>query len=179
MLTSVAVSVIAVTFYLTDFVTESVSAQTVLAQFGYVGIFLLAVILGLNVIVPIAAVSFTPLFVASGLSLPLIIIALTLGTLVADALGFWFGHWSKSYIIEQYPHTYQSVSHLYTKRRSFLIPALCFYVAFLPLPNEVFLIPLAVLGMPFRHLIVPLLIGNTINQTLLAYGIQNLFWWWM
>lgn len=172
-------SILALTFYAAYFVTSNTAAQELLAQFGYVGVFVLAIVTGLNVILPIPAVTLTPVFIAAGLSLPFIVAALVLGTIAADAIGFWLGHFGTPYIKTNHPQSYAWFEELYTKKRWWLIPTICLYVAFIPLPNELFLLPLAVLGMPFRTLLIPLIIGNTINQTLLALGINYLFLWWL
>ena len=165
------------TYYLTNWVINNPEVQSVLAAIGYSGVFILALFTGLNPILPVPAATFTPLFLAAHLSLPLIITALVLGTLTADILGYWFGHWSKTYVIHAHPKIYKGLQKLYRKHRRLVVPVICFYVAFIPLPNEIFLLPLAVLGMKLRHLLLPLIIGNIVNQTLLALGIQNIFWW--
>lgn len=166
-----------VTYYLTNWVVHNPDVQLVLATIGYPGVFVLALFTGLNPILPVPAATFTPLFLASQLSLPFIITALVLGTLTADILGYWFGHWSKSYVVTSHPKIYHGLQKLYEKHRRLVTPAVCFYVALIPLPNEIFLLPLAVLGMRLRYLLFPLIFGNMINQTLLALGIQNIFWW--
>jgi len=169
--------VLLLTFYLTVLVTHSPVTQTILATIGYPGVFLLALITGLNPFMPVPAATFTTIFLAAHLTLPCIIVALTLGTVTADSLGYLFGHASKSYVKRSHPRIYRWFKNLYTKHHPYVLPVVCFYTAFIPLPNEIFLLPLAVLGMPFRTLLIPIIIGDTINQTLLAFGIQNIFLW--
>ena len=65
-------------------ITHSTEIQSFIARLGYAGVVTVAIIGGLNIFVPIPAVTLTPLFTASGLSLPLIICSLTLGTIIAD-----------------------------------------------------------------------------------------------
>ncbi len=174
-LLAIIAGVLAITFYLALAVTSNSAAQAVLAAIGYPGVYMLALITGLNPFMPIPAATFTPIFLAAHLSLPFVIVALTLGTATADGLGFWFGHVSKSYVTQAHPRVYRFFKNLYTKHHPYVLPVVCFYTAFIPLPNEIFLLPLAVLGMPFRLLIIPILIGDAINQTLLALGVQNIF----
>lgn len=163
-------------FSLANYVTTNETAQSYIVGSGYGGIILFAILTGLSII-PIPAVTFTPVFVAGGLALPFIIMALIVGICIADGLGFYFGHYSKSFVIKKFPESYRVVHNIYTKRRRLVVPMVCLYIAFVPLPNEFVLIPLGVIGIPFRSLIAPIILGNAINQTYLALGIQNLFWW--
>lgn len=176
-LTVIAIGIVLLgAFSLANYVTTNETAQLYIASSGYGGIFLFSILTGLSLI-PIPAVTFTPVFVAGGLTLPFIIIALIAGICVADGLGFYFGHYSKSFVLTKFPESYRFVHNIYTKRRRLVVPLVCLYIAFVPLPNEFVLIPLGVIGIPFRSLVVPIILGNTINQTYLALGIQNLFWW--
>jgi membrane protein YqaA with SNARE-associated domain len=173
---AVVVGVLAVTFYLAFTIEQNPAAQNILATIGYPGVFILALIIGLNPFMPVPAATFTPIFLSAHLSLPLIIVALTFGTIAADSLGYLFGHVSKSYVRRAHPRIYRFFKNLYTKHHPYVLPVVCFYSAFIPLPNELFLLPLAVLGMPFRTLLIPILIGDAISQTLMALGVQNIFW---
>ena len=160
-----------------DTITRSTEIQSFIAQMGYVGVIIIAIIGGLNIFVPIPAVTLTPIFTASGLSLPLIILSLTIGTLIADYIGYVFGMVSRSYLFNQYPKIISWLEHKVTTRPHLLFPLTFLYAAFMPLPNEVIVIPFAVLGIKFKRLFVPLLLGNLINQTMYAVGFQTVFNW--
>jgi membrane protein YqaA with SNARE-associated domain len=163
-------------FQAAGYVAASPATQTFLVQFGYLGLYVISIFTGLGIL-PLPAATFTPILTAADLSLIGIIIALTLGTTTADILSFGFGHWSKAYVTEHYPKMYERVKHLYGRRRKLVIPFACFYLAFVPFPNEIILIPLAVLGMPLRQLLIPIIVGNVVNQTIMTFGISSLFWW--
>jgi hypothetical protein len=45
------------------------------------------------------------------------------------------------------------------------------YAALVPLPNELILVPLAFAGVSWRLLLVPLIVGAVIIQTLLVTGV--------
>lgn len=165
------------TLFLADYVSSSPAALAFISQFGYLGAVLLSAILGLNVILPLPAASFVPLFTEAGLWLPGIILALTTGTLIADYLGFAFGKWSRVTVAKKYPKPMKRFEDLYNKHHA-RVPYVTFlYAAFMPLPNEAIILPLAVLGAPFRLLIIPLILGNLVSQTIFSYGIQNVFLW--
>lgn len=177
LLVAVLVVVVVLSLLTADTITRSTEIQSFIARLGYAGVVAVAIIGGLNIFVPIPAVTLTPLFTASGLSLPLIIGSLTLGTIIADYIGYLFGTVSRSYLYTQYPHIVSWLEEKIVTRPRLLFPLTFLYAAFVPLPNEVLIIPFAVLGIKFQKLFVPLLLGNCINQTLYAVGFQTVFNW--
>lgn len=161
--------------FLAQYVEHNAAAQALVSQFGYAGIVFLALVAGLNVILPIPAASFTPVFLAADLSMPLIILSLVVGTIIADFIGYLIGRFGHTFVSTHYPKTQQKLRTIREQHRRWLLPFVGFYAAFVPFPNEAMLIPLAVSGVRFSALLIPLLIGNAINQTILAYGINNFF----
>jgi membrane protein YqaA with SNARE-associated domain len=178
-LASVLIGVGLVSFFIADLVLSNADVQTRIGEAGYAAIAGFAFVAGLNAIIPIPAVAFTPVFIAAGLHMSGVILALTIGTLASDFAGYWFGRFGRNTIISKYPKLVAKLQLLYTSRRSLLIPTLFLYAAVIPIPNEVLIIPLAVLGTPWRTMVLPLFAGNLVNQTLLAYGVQTIFlnWW--
>ncbi len=160
-----------------DTITRSTEMQSFIGRLGYVGVVIVAIMGGLNIFVPIPAVTLTPIFTASGLSLPLIILSLTIGTIIADYIGYLFGTVSRSYLFTQYPKIILWLEEKVTTKPKLLFPLTFLFAAFMPLPNEVIIIPFAVLGITFKRLFVPLLFGNLINQTMYAVGFQTVFNW--
>jgi membrane protein DedA with SNARE-associated domain len=165
------------TLFAAKFVEGSASAQSVILELGYGGVILMAIIAGTNVIVPIPAATLTPLFVSAGLVLPWIIISLTVGTLIADFIGYLFGQWSRVHIFKNYPRTVAYIKKIYVAHPGLIIPLVFLYAAFVPLPNEVLIIPLALLSVRWRLMMVPLFFGDLINQTIYAYGIDTVYGW--
>ena len=151
--------------------------QELVANLGYLGALLTGLIAGLNNIAPIPAATFTPVFVAAGFSLPSIILAFTLGTIMADLVGYFFGHASRELVKNRYPDTFQFFTRLKTEHSKFIVPIVILYVAFVPFPNEVIIIPLALSGVRLSKLLLPLVLGNLLNQTLLVYGYNSFFNW--
>ncbi len=162
-------------FFIAEYTLTHESFQNQIASFGYLGITFLAMVAGLNVIVPIPAATFTPVFTAAGLALPLIVLSLTIGTLLADFIGYAFGKLSRETVATKYPGLVAKLEHLYEHRRTWLLPVVFLYASFVPIPNEALVIPLAFLGIRWRLLVIPLFLGNLINQAIYAYGFQNLY----
>jgi len=164
---------IGVLFVANSLADNSALIETI-ADLGYLGVVFTAIVAGLNTFVPLPAATFTPLFVASGLSIPFIILALSLGTLIADFIGFLLGNVSRNLVLDKYPKLFNFITNLQEKHQTLIIPAVVLYAALVPFPNEVLLLPLALAGIKFRSIIIPLIIGNIIHQTLIVYGISNL-----
>lgn len=161
------------------FFTKEISGNSELISFiaklGYPGVTLTAIIAGLNTFVPLPAATFTPLFITSGLSIPLIILSLAIGTLIADFIGYVLGHVSREIIMEKYPKSFDFVQNLQEKHQKLISPILFLYASFVPFPNEILLIPLALSGIKFRKIFIPLLLGNFVHQAVLIYGVTNAF----
>lgn len=164
-----------IAFALAQFVADDAGAQALVANFGYLGVVTLAIIAGLNAIIPVPAATFVPVFASAGLLMPLIIIALVIGTTIADLIGYIFGRWSRRYVADHYPRTFQAVSTLQKNRRHLLLPAVFCYAAFVPFPNEAIIIPLALVGTRFQTFMIPLVLGTLVNQAALAYGFSSAF----
>ena len=63
------VIVIGVAFYFADLARGNENLQRIIAGYGYIGIFVVSLISGFNLLVPIPAISFLPLFLESQLLL--------------------------------------------------------------------------------------------------------------
>lgn len=164
-----------VTIFASYLLSKNVATQEMMANLGYAGVLFTAIIAGLNAIVPIPAATFTPVFTAAGLDIPLIIISLTIGTVVADFVGHLFGKISREAINDKYPKNFAFFTKLQTDHSRLIFPAVLLYAALIPFPNEAIIIPLALSGVRFSILLIPLLLGNFINQTLLVYGFGSIF----
>lgn len=165
-----------IAIWLSKIAKDSLILQNWIASFGYSAIFFISTLSGFNLVVPIPAISFLPLFIESGLNFWLTIVLITLGMSLADSLAYLLGRAGReiTWSLTQ--------SRIFDKLekwcdRNFWGPIIVFglYVALAPLPNEVIIIPLAVLGYRWRHLILPLLIGNFIFNILAAFGITKFF----
>lgn len=165
------ISLFVVIVWFTLLARESDYIQELVVQFGYIGIYLFSVASGFNVLVPIPAIAFVPLFVESGLSFATTIIVITLGLTTGDALGFLLGNVGRELArnkvsfaflekIERAMHTHYFVPILF----------LFVYAAFVPFPNEVLVIPLAFLGYKARYILGAIFFGNIIFNTLYGYA---------
>ena len=144
-------------------------------DFGYLGVIMAGVIGGLNTVIPMPPAALTPLFVSLGLSFPIIVVMLTVGTLIADYVGFALGHVSREMMKLKHPRLFTFFLNLKERHHRIVTLTVFLYAAIMPIPNEIILIPLALSGIRFRFLLLPLLFGNLISQAALSYGFTGLF----
>ncbi len=168
-------TIIIASFHIAHFVGAHDGAKEIVARFGYAGVFIVSLVSGLNVFFPVPPATFVPIFTAAGLTLPIIIVALVLGTLVADLVGYVIGLWSKNFIADHYPRIHNFFISLNLHHHKLLVPVIFLYAGLSPLPNEALVIPLAVIGTPVHVFIVPLILGTALYHTITVFGVQNLF----
>jgi membrane protein YqaA with SNARE-associated domain len=159
---------------LAQWLSTSAEAVSLTERFGYAGLLVVGIVTGLNFIIPIPAATFSALYSAAGLALPGIILALALGTLIADMIGFWVGTKLRRLVDESYPTISHFAHQAAARRYHILFVFVMLYAALVPFPNEAILIPLAVAGIKLKYLLLPLIIGNMLHQTILLLGIDTL-----
>jgi membrane protein YqaA with SNARE-associated domain len=169
------VLLIGASIYVAVYIAENAVAKTIIDQFGYVGITIIGYIGGLNLFIPVPGSSFTPIFLAAGVPLIGIIVALSFGSLLADYTAYLIGRLGKTYAKNTGGIWYKRVLQLSLTHKN-LIPFFVFaYASLVPLPNEVIIIPLALLGYNFLYLLLPLALGTVIHTTLFSFGVSSLF----
>lgn len=159
-----------VSLWFKEYLQSESTAIELIQRFSYLGVYLTALIGGLSAVVPIPPAVFTPIFEYAGLSVPLIIIFLSLGTFSADIFGFFLGSFNHDLTKETYPKTFAWFQDLYEHRAHLVLPAVFLYAAFIPFPNELIVISLGALGYTLRPLILPLFFGSIVHHTLISYG---------
>lgn len=162
-------------FLIANFVSSDAQAQTIVKDFGYLGVVIISFIAGLNAIVPVPAATFVPIFTSAGLIMPLIITAMVIGTTLADLLAWYIGVFSRKAAIAKYPKLQSFALKLQDQKKWYIISFLFLYASLAPVPNEIILVPLALAGVKLRILILPLLLGTVIYNTVLAFGFNSLF----
>lgn len=167
--------IIAGSFALSTHVASDTYAQSLVESYGSLSVFILSFIAGLNLFLPVPAATFVPVFTAGGMSLVSIIVLLIAGTMTANLLAFAIGHYGHALTRSQHSPLQQRVVAFYREHQEYLPYFIFCFTAFIPLPDEVFLIPLALIGVKLRAVIVPLFLGTIVYQTLAALGFDNIF----
>jgi membrane protein YqaA with SNARE-associated domain len=161
--------------YLGKYITVNDAARSIVESFGVFGMVAVGIVTGFNLLVPVHAASFTQIFLSAGFSLPVIIVTLATGRMIADVLAYQLARWGKESTHHHFPLFYNKLDSFRKKHHRLIIPGIFLYAVFAPLPNETILIPLGLMGYHLSGFFIPLLLGTLINQILYTVGFMSLF----
>ncbi len=164
-------------FFLAESITENETIRGFVQRLGMIGVIFVGLVGGLNAFVPIPPATFAPLFLEADMSTLMIISGFIVGTTIADSIGFMIGWFGSTYTSTHHPRLTERMQS-FMKKHERLIPYIIFgFFMLAPVPNETILIPLAIMGYRYKKLILPLIIGNTLHQSLMVYGYSSMFAW--
>lgn len=172
---AVVIIVIAAAYFAPQ-IMQNDTVMSIVDRLGYGGIFIIALISGFNIVVPIPAVVFTPLFLEAGYSFFFVAIVMALGMTSGDLLGYMIGHVTRSVVSEHTTSRRMTRLVHWAERHGRAAPyALLFvYATFAPGPNELLVIPMAFLGYRLKYMFPIVFIGNCFFVALGAFGIIQL-----
>lgn len=164
---------------LTNYVANDSNIQNWVNNFGFAGIFFASVISGFNLVVPIPIATFVPLFLESGFEFLPVVLTISLGMTVGDLLSYWVGFAGRHIVAsEKRLANYWFVKLLEKARKKYKIAPyfiLFFFVSFVPIPNEVTVMPMGFFGYRMRIIIPILIVGNIIFNFWTAQIITKIF----
>lgn len=165
----ILIAVLVAAVWVATSIGEYETLRMLVAQWGYPALFLIAVISGFSLIAPVPAVAFVPLVVAAGLNFWIALLIVVVGMTVGDGFGIFLGHTGRGVVDEWVEVRWlQRVERLITRwkiKPEFLA---FLYAAFVPLPNELLLVPLSFLGRRPLPLLGAAFAGNAIFNGIAA-----------
>lgn len=169
--------VLSVAYWLARLAHDSETVRMTVASYSYVGVFTVSFISGLNLVVPLPAVAFLPVFIEAGLDYIWVAVVMSAGMTIADAVAYGFGSLGrKAYVVAKgNGRAIRRIEGFRKRHKHGPLLALFAFASFAPLPNEVMVIPMGVLGYRLRHILPIVFIGNIIFNTLYAAGIIKVF----
>ena len=163
----VVAALLAVSFFAAVKLQTNPDLASAIIRFGYVGVFFISVVSGFNLIVPIPAVAFLPALLGAGMDPYILVVVITLGMTVADSGAYFIGQAARTFTLSKHQSRIKDrierIRRRYPRLPLFLLAV---YASFVPLPNELFVVPLALLGYRPVPVILAVLIGNTIFNIL-------------
>ena len=131
---------------------------------------------GFNIVVPIPAFVFTPLFVEAGLPFVTVAIVMGLGMTAGDVLGYAIGYVTRSLVAERAKHSRIARLVTWAERHGKVWPyvLLGVYATMAPGPNELIIIPMAFMGYRLKYMFPIVFVGNAIFITLGSLGVTHL-----
>ena len=162
-------------FWLGSIATENVAVQSLLATGGYLGVFLFSIINGFNVFVPIITASFIPALSIAGLEPFFLILVITAGMTIADSVAFFLARAGRAHISESGSSVARSILVADEKRHWAPLAILAAWAFAAPLPNEIVLVPLGLLGYRTYKVLPIVAAGNLAFNTVIGLGLIDLF----
>lgn len=169
------VLIMVLAFWVSDTVKDSDFVSDLIRRFGYGGIFLVAVVSGLNLVLPIPAISFLPVFLASGSNAIAVVAVIAAGMTLADFIGYLLGKTGRHIALSSFER--KVINKLERiKEKLHWSPALVLFLfaSFVPFPNELIVVPMAFLGYRFTHVLLPVFFWNMVFNSLYAIGAVNI-----
>lgn len=156
-------------------VRDNPDIAALITQFGYPGLLIASIVSGFNILVPIPIATFVPAFLSAGMEPSVIVLTITLGTSLADTASYIIGKAARTFVLSRHQAKMQDLLERLHKRHDFApILALYLFASFMPLPNEVAVIPLALLGYKLRPIVIAVVLGNLTFNTLVTLGAMNI-----
>ena len=155
--------------------SESLAVQEVVETYGYFGVLITAVISSINPIIPIPAVAFVPVFLASGLGFWPVALTIAFGVTLGDTIGYFIGRAGFAVLSDHMAEYMDKIKEWRKKHPRMPLVILFIYTLIAPTPNELIVIPLALAGYRLAHILPILLVGNFIFNTVLASGLVTFF----
>ncbi|OGZ30299.1 MAG: hypothetical protein A2931_02030 [Candidatus Niyogibacteria bacterium RIFCSPLOWO2_01_FULL_45_48] len=171
---AVLVAILATAFYFAQVSRENEMVAELVYDYGYYGIFAVAVISGFNLAVPVPAIAFLPLFLESGLNFWSTIILITIGVTLADSFTYVIGRLGRE-VIDDKRKMIIALERAGERHWWAPMTLLFLFSAVVPLPNEILVVPLGFLNYRFGRIWPVILAGNFIFNFIYASGVINLF----
>ena len=172
--------ILAFAFYVAYLAQGNDAVKQAVLEYGYAGIFALSFATGFNLVVPIPAIAFLPLFIEAGLNFWITITIITVGITLADSLAYLIGGIGHEMLMKNPKYSrersvFKKLLRLKKKHVYAPLIFLFFYSIIAPLPNELMVIPLALLGYRYLQIFPVVLVGNFIFNIIYANGIDSFF----
>lgn len=172
-----AIFIVAI-FWLTNYIAEEESIQYLVNSFGYYGIYTASVISGFNLIVPIPIIAFISIFLDAGFGFWTTIFVIAAGMTTGDLLGYFLGRLGRHLVQEGMgSKVWVSKKLISIREKNPHLPYLFLFImaSFVPLPNEITVLPMSFLGYKLVFILPIVFVGNLIFNYLSATGVIALF----
>ena len=129
-------------------------------NYRYFSVALFSILSGFIIAIPIPPGTWINYYESAGLDYFTVLLIITVGVTVADAMSSLFGSFIKDVIEDKYPKVTNFFKRIKEKSRNIPLLLIFFWASFVPLPNEFFVYPLTILGYKIRYILGLLLLGN-------------------
>lgn len=139
--------------------------ENIALKYGYLGAFLVSFIGSLSIIFPIPYTVI--IFMLGGWFDPnLLALFSGLGSALGEILGYSIGYYGGSFIGEERRRRMEPIVRIFRRYGAIVV----FIFAITPLPDDLILIPLGIMRIPFIKVFLPCILGKITMCFILAYG---------
>jgi membrane protein YqaA with SNARE-associated domain len=150
-------------------------AITSLVQWGgYTGLLGAAALSGFNLAVPVPVIAFYPSLVAAGLDPVLTVLVIAVGMTIGDAVAIVLGVMGRHTIRPPDSAFVRWAETVRVQHPERVWIGLTAFAAFVPLPNETVILPLAYLGFRPAGIVACAFVGHVVFNALAALGLLQL-----
>ncbi len=135
---------------------------------GYLGAFIIAFLSNSSVFIVIPYLPAIFFLGSVGLSPLLLGIIAGLGSALGEVVSYAIGWLGGRLLAKKHVKRFAAINNLLRRKRK-LAPILIFLFAFLPIPDDILVVPLAVVRYPLLKALPPLILGKVAHTTLAAY----------
>lgn len=167
------IAVILIVVWANEIAARNLEVRAAVQRFGYVGLLAVSAVSGFNVLVPIPVIAFFPFLMQSGLSPVPALLVIASGMTIGDLAGFLLGRAGRK-LVER-PAWLIRLERVQARHALAPYVILFVYAALVPLPNELVVIPMALIGCRLVGVVGAALGGNLIFNSLAAAGFQGVF----
>ncbi|MFC1756904.1 VTT domain-containing protein [Patescibacteria group bacterium] len=168
------VLIIALSVWLGPMVDSGDFFQKAAMKYGYLGTFVVSIVSGFNLIVPVPAVAFFPVLVSVGLNKWFLILIISLGVTIADSGAFFVGKYGRKLVKEGTLNRIEKLNELYEKHHWMPLTFLLLFASVAPLPNELLVVPLSFLGFKLKSILPVVFFGNLIFNSAVGLGLVSI-----
>lgn len=147
-------------------------ARDAAAAAGYPGLFLASVISGFNVVWPVPVAFFYPFFIESGFEPVPTLVTIAVGMTGGDLLGYLIGNTTRDISSYRLARFRAWAEALHARHRFLPVGVLFVYAAFVPLPNELLVIPMAFMRYSMVAVMTAVVCGNLVFNTMVSLGVS-------
>lgn len=171
----ILLSIITASFITALFMVYFVGPENLVSRLGitnsYLLIFALAVMGGVSSFTSGPFYAALTTLAAGGVNFFLLGVISGIGLLISDSIFYYFGSHAKNYLETQLkkPTIRRAVEWVEGQSDRKVQLFVFLYVGLTPLPNDIVTISLAIIGFPYKKILLPLMLGNITSTTIIAF----------
>lgn len=167
---------LAFAFWLAGAVLKNEAIREFVAGYGYFGLFIISLVNGFNLFVPVPTPALMPSLLEAGLNFYISFAIITVSTTIADLIAYFLARSGRELFPKAAEGKIVKKLDQWQKKRWWLpIAAMFLFSALAPLPNELLTAPLGFLRYRWQYVFMAVLGGKIFYTLIYSLGFIGLF----